>query len=78
MSPVLFIIVGLAAGFIAGHVMKMNLRWWEAAAVGAIGALIGWALLRVLIAVSGLAFGLIGAVAGACLVLWLYRRFLGR
>ena len=77
-SILLLAIVGVAAGFIATKVMKVQLSLAETVAIGLLGAVIGGLVLRALIAVSGVAFGLVGAVIGACALLWLYQRYFGR
>lgn len=74
----LLAIIGVAAGFVASRVMKTNLSVWETIAVGLLGAIVGGVLLRFVIALSGAAFGFLGAVAGACLLIWLYQRYFGR
>ncbi len=78
MSIILLAVIGIAAGFIATKVMKVNLSLAETIAIGIIGAMLGGVLLRGLIAVSGIAFGLIGAVVGACALVWLYQRYVQR
>lgn len=74
-SIVLLAIIGVAAGFIASKVMKVPLSLPETIAIGVLGAIVGGLVLRTLIAVSGALFGLIGAIAGACLLIWLYQRY---
>ena len=74
----LLAIIGVAAGFVASRVMKTSLSMWETIAVGLLGAIVGGVLLRFAIALSGAAFGFLGAVAGACLLIWLYQRCSGR
>lgn len=74
-SILLMAVIGVAAGFIATRVMRVELSAVETVAVGLLGAVVGGFLLRALVAVSGLAFGLVGAVAGACVLIWLYQRY---
>lgn len=77
MGPiVLLALVGVAAGFIASKVMKVNLSTAETIAIGVLGAIVGGVVLRVLIAASSIVFGLVGAIVGACLLIWLYQRYL--
>ncbi|MEM7522522.1 MAG: GlsB/YeaQ/YmgE family stress response membrane protein [Pseudomonadota bacterium] len=78
MNVILLAIIGVAAGFVASKVMRTNLSMLETVAVGLLGAVIGGLVLRALIAVSGAAFGFVGAVVGACLLIWLYTRYFGR
>ena len=67
------IIIGVAAGFIASKVMKTNLSLVETIAIGILGAIIGGLVLRGLIVAGSMIFGLVGAVAGACVLIWLYQ-----
>jgi uncharacterized membrane protein YeaQ/YmgE (transglycosylase-associated protein family) len=69
------IIIGVAAGFIASKVMKTNLSLVETIAIGILGAIIGGLVLRGLIVAGSMIFGLVGAVAGACVLIWLYQRY---
>ena len=75
MSVLFLIVVGVAAGFIASKVMKTELSLVETIAIGVLGAVIGGFVLRALIAAGSLIFGLVGAVVGACLLIWLYQRY---
>lgn len=75
MSVLFLIIIGVAAGFIASKVMKTNLSLIETIAIGVLGAIIGGLVLRGLIAAGSLIFGLVGAVVGACILIWLYQRY---
>ena len=72
------IIIGVAAGFIASKVMKTNLSLVETIAIGILGAIIGGLVLRGLIVAGSMIFGLVGAVAGACVLIWLYQRYVKR
>ncbi len=76
MSVLFLIIIGVAAGFIASKVMKTDLSLVETIAIGVLGAIIGGLVLRGLIAAGSLIFGLVGAVVGACILIWLYQRYL--
>lgn len=78
MSFILLILVGVAAGFVATKVMKVDLSPVETVAVGVLGAIVGGIVLRSIVAVSSVAFGLIGAIIGACVVIWLYLRYFRR
>ena len=69
------IIIGVAAGFIASKVMKTNLSLVETIAIGILGDIIGGLVLRGLIVAGSMIFGLVGAVAGACVLIWLYQRY---
>ena len=76
MAIILMAIIGVAAGFITAKLMRVDLSALETVAVGLIGVVIGGLILRSLVALSGFGFGLIGAVAGACLAIWVYQRFI--
>ncbi len=78
MSILLLVIIGTAAGYIATQVMDMNIGLPQTIAVGVIGALIGGWLIRFLLSMMGAVAGLVGAVFGAILLLWLYKRYMGR
>lgn len=74
--PVLFlIIVGAAAGLIATRLMRVEASLMATIGIGIAGALIGGLVLRFLLVVSGMAAGLIGAVLGAMLLIWIYQQF---
>ncbi len=75
MSVLFLIIIGVAAGFIASKVMKTDLSMVETIALGVLGAIVGGFVLRALIAAGSLIFGLVGAVVGACILIWLYQRY---
>ena len=74
--PVLFlIIIGAAAGFIATRMMRMETDVITTVAIGIFGALIGGFALRVLLTLTSIAFGFVGAVLGAVLLIWAYRTY---
>lgn len=72
------IIVGAAAGFIATRLMGMNADLITTVAIGILGALIGGLLIRMVWTVSGWLGGFVGAVLGAMLLIWLYRKYFVR
>lgn len=76
MGFIMLIIVGAAAGFIATRMMKIEANIFVTIAIGILGALIGGAVLRLLGAMMGMAFGFIGAIAGAALLIWLWQTYL--
>ncbi|NNU79658.1 GlsB/YeaQ/YmgE family stress response membrane protein [Halovulum dunhuangense] len=76
MAIIWLIIIGAAAGFIATRIMDMELGLPQTIAVGVIGAIIGGALLRLVLAALGWGAGLVGAIIGALLLLWGYKVFL--
>lgn len=77
--PVLFlIIIGTAAGFLATRLMKIETDIPTTVAIGIFGALIGGFALRALVAVAGFMAGLVGAVLGAMILIWLYKTYYRR
>ncbi|NIY97121.1 GlsB/YeaQ/YmgE family stress response membrane protein [Salipiger sp. HF18] len=78
MPVVWLIIVGAAAGFLATRVMRVNLGVVETVGLGIAGAVIGGLGLRFLIAVTGALAGLVGAVLGAILLIWLWQIYMRR
>ncbi|NVK60461.1 MAG: GlsB/YeaQ/YmgE family stress response membrane protein [Rhodobacteraceae bacterium] len=78
MPVVWLIIVGAAAGFLATRVMRVNLGVVETVGLGIAGAVIGGLVLRFLIAVTGALAGLVGAVLGAILPIWLWQIYMRR
>lgn len=75
MSVLFLIVIGVAGGFIASKVMKTDLSLLETVAIGVLGAIIGGFILRALITAGSLIFGLVGAVVGACVLIWVYQRY---
>ncbi len=72
MTIVLFLIVGIAAGFLATRIMGDPLT---TIAIGVAGALVGGFVLRTLVMVSGWMAGFVGAVLGAILLIWLWKTY---
>ncbi len=69
------IIIGAAAGFIATRMMRLELGVIQTVALGIIGALVGGLVLRGLLALMGMAAGLIGAIIAVMILVYLYRNF---
>lgn len=78
MSIVFLIVIGAAAGFLATRFMRVETDVPTTVLIGVAGALIGGFLLRFLIAMTGWIAGLVGAVLGAMLLIWLWRTYVGR
>ncbi|WP_305969163.1 MULTISPECIES: GlsB/YeaQ/YmgE family stress response membrane protein [unclassified Mameliella] len=76
MPIVWLIIIGAAAGFLATRMMKMDTGILPTIAIGIGGALIGGLILRFLLTVTGLLAGLVGAVLGALLLIWVWQTFM--
>jgi uncharacterized membrane protein YeaQ/YmgE (transglycosylase-associated protein family) len=75
MSVVWLIIIGAAAGFLATRLMKVEADIFTTIGIGIVGALIGGLVLRALLAVMGMAAGLVGAVLGAMLLIWAWQTY---
>jgi len=78
MPIVALIIIGAAAGFLATRLMRIEADIPTTMVIGIAGALIGGLVLRALISVMGALAGLVGAVMGAMLLIWLWQRYAGR
>lgn len=79
MPMILFIvIVGAAAGFLATRFMRVQADVPTTIAIGVVGAVIGWLILRVLVAITGAVAMFVGAILGAVLLLWLWQRYISR
>jgi uncharacterized membrane protein YeaQ/YmgE (transglycosylase-associated protein family) len=76
---IIWLIIGLVAGFLASKIMGGGYGVLGDMIVGLIGALIGGFLANLLIPNAN--FGLIGSIIvsiiGACLLIWLIRMFTG-
>ncbi len=70
-----FLIIGIAAGFLATRFMKVQTDVPTTIAIGLGGALIGGLILRTLIVLTGAMAGLIGAVLGAVALIWAWNRY---
>lgn len=75
MPIVWLIIIGAAAGFLATRLMKLETGILPTMAFGIGGALIGGLILRFLLTVTGLLAGLVGAVLGAMVLIWVYKTY---
>ncbi len=75
MTIVLFLIVGIAAGFLATRIMGLNTDPLTTIAIGVAGDLVGGFVLRTLVMVSGWMAGFVGAVLGAILLIWLWKTY---
>ncbi|MGH1354709.1 MAG: GlsB/YeaQ/YmgE family stress response membrane protein [Thalassovita sp.] len=75
MGVIWLVIIGAAAGFLATRLMKLEMEIIPTIAIGIAGALIGGLVLRFLLSVMGAFAGLIGAVLGAMLLIWLWQAY---
>ncbi len=75
MPALALLIVGIAAGFLATRLMKVNADPVTTIAIGILGALVGGLTIRALVSVAGWAAGFVGAVLGAMALIWLWRTY---
>lgn len=78
MSVVYLLVIGAAAGFLATRFMRLNLGVVETIAIGMGGALVGGLMLRALLWFGGLLAGLVGAVIGAMVLIWVWQTYFKR
>jgi uncharacterized membrane protein YeaQ/YmgE (transglycosylase-associated protein family) len=74
----LIVIIGAAAGFFATRLMKVQADVPTTIAIGVVGAVVGWLILRILVTITGAVAMFVSAILGAVLLLWLWQRFQGR
>lgn len=78
MGLVFLLIVGTAAGFLATRVMRIDADVPTTVVIGVAGALIGGFLLRSLVLVTGWLAGLVGAVLGAIVLIYIYKTYISK
>jgi uncharacterized membrane protein YeaQ/YmgE (transglycosylase-associated protein family) len=78
MPIVALIIIGAAAGFLATRFMRVQTDVPTTILIGVAGALIGGVVLRLLITLTGWMAGLVGAILGAMLLIWLWKTYFRR
>ncbi len=71
-----WLIMGAAAGFIGTRLLKIELGLAQTIALGVVGALLGGLVLRVFLAVLGVAAGFIGALLGVAALILGYKYFI--
>ena len=77
-SLILIAIMGAAAGFLATRMMRVNADVPTTVVIGMVGALVGAAILRFLVMVTGLAAYFVGAVLGAMVLIWAWRTYVSK
>ena len=75
MPLVPLLIVGVAVGFLATRILKVNLDTPSTIALGVLGALIGSLLLRGLTMLAGIGAGFVGALMGALVLIWAWKTY---
>lgn len=73
MPLVALLIVGVAVGFLATRILKVNLDTPSTIALGVLGALIGTLVLRGLVMLSGIGAGFVGALLGALILIYAWK-----
>jgi uncharacterized membrane protein YeaQ/YmgE (transglycosylase-associated protein family) len=73
MPLVALLIIGVAAGFLATRILKVNMDTPSTIALGVLGALIGTAVLRGLVMLAGIGAGFVGALLGALILIWAWK-----
>jgi len=79
LNILLWLLIGAVAGWLAGIIMRSGGSLVRNIVLGIIGAIVGGFVVR-LFGISIDAFstwGLVAAVAGACLIIFLFRLFFG-
>ena len=64
------LVVGVAVGFLASRILKVNLDTPSTIALGVLGAIIGGVVLRALVVLAGAGAGIVGALLGALVLIW--------
>jgi uncharacterized membrane protein YeaQ/YmgE (transglycosylase-associated protein family) len=73
MPLVALLIIGVAVGFLATRILKVNLDTPSTVALGVLGALIGSVVLRGLTMLAGIGAGFVGALLGALILIWAWK-----
>ncbi|MCU0826696.1 MAG: GlsB/YeaQ/YmgE family stress response membrane protein [Tabrizicola sp.] len=73
MPLIALLVVGVAVGFLATRILKVNLDTPSTIALGVLGALIGGLVLRGLTMLAGIGAGFVGALLGALLLIWAWK-----
>ena len=68
------LLVGIAVGYIACELMKVKTVWWMKLILGLLGGVVGGVIRAVLGATNGGILGFICSIAGACIIVWAYRK----
>ena len=76
MPLIWLLIVGVAVGFLATRLLRINLDTPTTIALGVLGALIGGLVLRGLVMMAGIGAGFVGALLGAVLLIWAWKTWI--
>lgn len=75
MPLIALLVVGVAVGFLASRILKVNLDTPSTIALGVLGALIGSLVLRGLTMLVGIGAGFVGALIGALVLIWAWKTY---
>jgi uncharacterized membrane protein YeaQ/YmgE (transglycosylase-associated protein family) len=67
------LVVGVAVGFLATRILRVDLDTPSTIALGVLGALIGGLVLRGLMMLTSAGAGVVGALLGALLLIWAWK-----
>mgnify|MGYP000959079313 FL=1 len=70
------LVVGVAVGFLASRILKVNLDTPSTIALGVLGAIIGGVVLRALVVLAGAGAGIVGALLGALVMIWAWKSWI--
>lgn len=73
MPLIWLLIVGVAVGFLATRILRVDLDTPSTIALGVLGALIGGLVLRGLVMMAGIGAGFVGALLGALILIWAWK-----
>jgi uncharacterized membrane protein YeaQ/YmgE (transglycosylase-associated protein family) len=76
MPFVWLLIVGVAVGFLATRILKIDLDTPSTIALGVLGALVGGLVLRALVMMAGMGAGFVGALLGALCLIWAWKTWI--
>ena len=76
MPLIWLLVVGVAVGFLATRILKVDLDTPSTIALGVLGALIGGLVLRGLTMVAGIGAGVVGAFLGAVILIWAWKSWI--
>jgi uncharacterized membrane protein YeaQ/YmgE (transglycosylase-associated protein family) len=76
MPVIWLLVVGVAVGFLATRILRVDLDTPSTIALGVLGALIGGLVLRGLVMMAGMGAGVVGALVGALLLIWAWKAWI--
>ncbi|MBL9048936.1 MAG: GlsB/YeaQ/YmgE family stress response membrane protein [Tabrizicola sp.] len=76
MPIIWLLVVGVAVGFLATRILRVDLDTPSTIALGVLGALIGGLVLRGLVMMAGMGAGFVGALLGALALIWAWKTWI--